>query len=190
MIRKTVSLLLLICFVGSMGLYAADSVDALSYEQRQAYFRDALSIQTVDRTEISGGIYDYGYWGGYASTWAESNTTTDWYPYEGAFQISKVDFYELTGQYDLAAAEAKAEKLNNSMAIAGWSVLGAGLLTMLSSLFFIDDPNATDWWLLGIGSVISCVSVPLLCIQVSNDVSISFAVGLADNYNKRLLESF
>ncbi len=76
------------------------------------------------------------------------------------------------------------------MAIAGWSVLGAGLLTMLSSLFFIDDPNATDWWLLGIGSVISCVSVPLLCIQVSNDVSISFAVGLADNYNKRLLESF
>ena len=65
-----------------MGLYAADSVDALSYEQRQAYFRDALSIQTVDRTEISGGIYDYGYWGGYASTWAESNTTTDWYPYE------------------------------------------------------------------------------------------------------------
>ncbi len=52
MIRKTVFLLLLICFVGSMGLYAADSVDALSYEQRQAYFRDALSIQTVDRTEI------------------------------------------------------------------------------------------------------------------------------------------
>lgn len=145
----------------------------------------------MDRTEISGGIYDYGYWGGYASTWAESSTNTDWYPYEGAFQISKVDFYELTGQYDLAAAEAKAEKFNNSMAIAGWSVLGAGLLTMLSSLFFIDDPNATDWWLLGIGGVISCVSVPLLCIQVSNDVSISsFAVGLADNYNKRLLESF
>ena len=75
------------------------------------------------------------------------------------------------------------------MAIAGVTLSGVGLAAMLTSIFFTDN-DALFLGLLGGGTLLTCIGIPLLTIQVSNDVSISFAVGIADSYNQRLLESF
>lgn len=184
--RRIVALMLVLCMIGSMA-YSADSLKSLSMEDQRMYLSNALSIQTSEHTYTSGGIYDWGW--GWLDTYSSSSTSREWYPYRGPVEISKEAFYRLTGYDALADAEAAAARTNRNMAIAGLTLSGAGLAAMLASVFFIDN-DALFYGLLGGGTLLTCIAIPLLTIEVDNDVSISFAVGIADSYNQRLLESF
>ena len=44
--------------------------------------------------------------------------------------------------------------------------------------------------LLSVGLAAMCTSIPFFCIETKSNISIQFAVGIANNYNQRLLESF
>ena len=184
---RIIALVLIISMIGSM-LFAAESVEELTADEQMVYFSNALSVQTSEHTVMSGGIYDWGR--GWYDTYASSSTMKEWYPYMGPAEISKEDFYRLTGCDELAEAEARASRTNRNMAIAGLTLSGVGLAAMLSSLFFVDGNDIAFLGLLGGGTLLTCIGIPLLTIQVRNDVSISFAVGIANSYNQRLLASF
>lgn len=186
--RKAVALALIVCMFGSMGLYAADSMEGLTYEQQREYFDNALSIETESHTTVSGGAYDWGRPGGFISSYAEGDTSTEWIPYKGARELSKADFFDITGYSDLAEAQRKADTFNRNMDIAGWSLYGVGLAVMLSSLFFLDNETVA-YSLLGTGAVVGLCGLPLVLIETENNVSISFAVNIANSYNQRLLDS-
>ena len=148
----------------------------------------ALSIETESHTDVTGGAYDWGNPGGYISSYASGETTTEWIPYQGARELSKVAFFNITGYSDLAEAQRKADTFNRNMDIAGWTLYGVGLAVMLSSLFFLDNEKVA-YSLLGVGGLVSLGGLPLVLIETENNVSISFAVNIANSYNQRLLES-
>lgn len=188
---------MLICIMAVMPVMAAESVEALSYEQQREYYNNALSIQTENQTTISGGAYDWGRPGGYVSSYASGSTVTEWYPYQGAQAISRADFFDTVGAYDLAEAEKRIDESNSKLHIAGAITTGVGLAAALAGLIWglaanmpYEDP--TFWASMGLligGTCATVVGVPLLVIETKSDISISFAVGLADSYNKQLLES-
>lgn len=183
--RKIIACILILCIIANQ-LFAAETLEGLTYEQERIYLQNHLSVQTSQHTDISGVGY-MNNWGLYTN-FSEGDTTTEWTPYVGAREISKEAFYEITGYNDLAEAERSANSFNRNMAIAGWTLYGVGILAMLSSLFFLDNEAACYGLLCG-GGVVAAVGVPLIFIKANNDVSISFAVGIANSYNKQLLES-
>lgn len=199
MTRKIIASVLLVCMIGSMSLYAADSIDALSYEDRQAYLSQALSVQTKEHTTVTVDTYDWGRPGGWVSSYGEGETSAEWYPYLGARQISKADFFQLAGYPELAASEKKIADTQKSMAIAKWSLVGAGSLLMLIGLPLLYagvDTESNDA-MAATGGVMSLVGlaafIPAVILEFTppeSDISISFAVNVASGYNQKLLESF
>ena len=193
--RRFISAILLISFISCMALPAAGSVEALSAEDRMEYISKALSVETETHTDVAVNAYDFDsrWHSGFVTSYGTSTTTTEWVPYMGYQRISRADFLDIAGYPDLAEAERAMEKGNNTRTIVGWSFIGAGLAVMLSSLIPLafDTPNDTlsSGLLLG-GSLLTLVGVPICSWQVTSDISMSFAIGIADSYNQRLLESF
>ena len=183
--KKIITCLLIFCIIANQ-LLAAETLEGLTYEQERIYLQNQLSVQTSQHTNLSGLGY-MNDWGLYTS-FSEGETTTEWTPYVGAREISKEAFYEIAGYNDLAEAERSANTFNRNMTIAGWTLYGVGLLAMLSSLFFLDNEAACYGLLCG-GGIVAAAGIPLVFIKADNDVSISFAVGIANSYNRKLLES-
>ena len=92
--RRFIAIVLLFCMIGSMELFAADSIEMLSYEDRQVYIANALSIETREHITISGNAYDWGSPSGYISSFGSGESTTEWIPYLGPRQISRADFFQ------------------------------------------------------------------------------------------------
>ena len=188
--KRIVALILLCSMVGPMGLFAAESLEELTAEERREYNRMALSVQTEHTTEYGG--FGVPLRGGYTAMYAEGTTSTDWVPYQGYMRISKPEFLTIAGYPDLAAEEARISSQNNAMQIAGWSLFGVGIATMLSSLIVYFATNNLAAWggVFGAGTAIAVIGVPLISIRIDNDIAISFAVSIADDYNRALLSDF
>lgn len=193
--RKT-AMLLLVCIIGTMALNAAESVQALDPEQRQRYFSNMLSIETENHITVSGGAYDFGRPGGYISSYASGETTTEWIPYQGPNQISRREFFSIAGLMDIAEEEERIEKRNNAQKIAGGIVLGVGAVAAVAGMIWgwnKTDQDPCFWGALGLtcgGVVASCASIPLFLWETKSDISIAFAANIADSFNKDLLSSF
>ena len=189
--KRIIAGILVLCIVASDMLLAADSLESLTAEQERLYLENHLSVQTSQHTDISGIGY-MNDWGLYTS-FGEGNTSTEWTPYLGYNQISKADFFRLAGYEDLALQEQKIEETRKNMVIAKWTLFGAGFALMLggmSTLLTESDP----WIIAGIVmfSVGAASWVPVLVLEFTepeSDIAVSFAVGVANNYNKRLLEA-
>ena len=196
LIRRIVASILILCMVGSMGIYAAESIEALTYEERKTYIANALSIETKDNITVSGGAYDWGY--GYISSHSSGETTTEWIPYIGPMQISRADFFRITGYDEFAEFEESIANKNRTYSTVGWSLLGAGSALTLAGLIWgfstMSNMSKADEigsiTLLSVGLAAMCTSIPFFCIETKSNISIQFAVGIANNYNQRLLESF
>ena len=194
--KRITASFLLVCMIGSMSLYAADSIDALSYEDRHVYLSQTLSVQTKDHTAVMVDTYDWGRPGGYISSYGEGETSTVWYPYLGARQISKADFFQIAGYPELAASEKKIADKQKSYSIAKWSLYGAG--TVLGCAGLIMMLAADDDMTMGVSGLIMAMVglaayIPAVVFDLTppeSDVAISFAVGVAEAYNRQLLSSF
>ena len=192
--RRFIAIVLLLCMIGSMELFAAESIEMLSYEDRQFYIANALSIQTMEHITISGNAYDWGSSGDYISSFGSGESTTEWIPYRGPSRISKADFFKLTGYDEFAKLEENITRQNQAYKTVAWSLIGTGLAIALGGYIWGVCDGFTNNSLGGIfmivgGTVVSCVSIPFFCIETKSDISIQFAVGIANNYNQRLLES-
>ena len=187
--KKVALFVMLVAFM-SAGLMAAESVDQLTPEQSRDYLSRALSVQTKDHTEYSGFGHTSSW--GLTTVYGEGETTTEWIPYQGAREISKGAFLEMTGYPDLAAEANRVEELNKNLDIAGWVFLGTGVaLSIIGPCFLAGDFDlGFTVGPLFVGMICAVISVPLLCINVNDDISISFAAGIANNYNRGLLSDY
>ena len=89
--RKIIACILILCIIANQ-LFAAETLEGLTYEQERIYLQNHLSVQTSQHTDVSGVGY-MNDWGLYTS-FSEGDTTTEWTPYVGAREISKEAFYE------------------------------------------------------------------------------------------------
>lgn len=192
--KKFTAIFLILCIVSNLWLFSATTIDDLSYENRQFYISNALSIETKENINVSGGAYDFGNLGGYIPSYAYGESTTEWIPYYGPMQISRADFFDITGYKDFAEFEREIERKNKVYRTVGWSLLGSGLGLMLGGLLWnVADEYGTGLGasiLMGGGILVSCVSIPFFFLETKSNISISFAVGIANNYNQKLLDSF
>lgn len=190
--KRIIAGILVLCMVASDMLFAADSLDSLTAEQERLYLENHLSVQTSQHTDISGIGY-MNDWGLYTS-FGEGNTSTEWTPYLGYNQISKADFFRLAGYEDLALQEQKIEETRKNMVIAKWSLFGIASALILASPFAAIMSNSDFWQIaglamLGIGGALYIPCLILEFTEPESDIAVSFAVGVANNYNKRLLEA-
>lgn len=187
-------------------MMAATDISGLTAEAQMEFMNNSLSIQTEQNTYTYGSVIGNAWSTGLITGTAigNSTTTTEWKPYMGPVEIDKGRFYEITGQDDLLAEYSKGMEKERTYKIAGWSLLGASLAggALMSILGLVG--GAQHWWrgnaddvlvpTLGYGGLLvmlvgGLTSVPLLVWDYNDDVSISFAVGIADMYNQRLAES-
>ncbi len=195
--RKIIFSLVLLSLIGQNVLFAAQSIEALTYEERQAYIANALSIETMEHITVSGGAYDWGRPGGYISSHSSGEATTEWIPYIGPMQISRADFFRITGYDEFAELEESIANKNRTYSTVGWSLFGVGLALMVGGLTWnLLEDNSNQASKIGsavtmiTGLVSTCVGIPFLFIETKSNISIQFAVGIANNYNQQLLESF
>ena len=193
---KKLIVLFFVLSVFVLSLSAATDINDLSYTERQDYLSKAVTIETVQEHEASG--YAMPLTDSLAIAHTEGLTTTEWFPYQGYKQISKGDFFTLLGYDDLAQKQYKADKFNNSMEIASWTTFGVGISAVLGGYLAMelgasdnnDAVEATGGVIALTGLVSMLVSIPLFFIRANNDVSISFAAGIAANYNAQLLSTY
>ena len=194
--KRATAILLLVCMSVNLA-FAADSIESLSPEQFRAYISNSLSIETASHTTVSGGSYDFGRPGGYISSYATGDTVTEWYPYLGSNQINRSDFFALAGYDDLARQEYKIEQARKNMSIAKWSIFGIGSAAALIGAIMwsmgldnYDDAMAETGAIIMLAGLASYI--PALVLEFTppeSDIAISFAVGIANQYNRQLLDS-
>ena len=165
--KKVPFALVLLLFI-SFPLWAKVNVSMLSPETQAWYNHNSITIQ---------------------------KSRSSWIPFQGGMELSKVDFLNMTGEYELASqldAEYKrVRKLNNIGNVITWGGIGlgiAGTIWMLAS--FDNDDSFLAACLLSSVSVIvaSSVGIPLLYIRPKENIPISFAINLADIYNENLFK--
>ena len=146
--------------------------------------------------------------------YSETNKSIDWVPYCGPEKISKLSFLHMVGAYDLEDdMRNKIEMYNsqydaykrqkNSVNIAGYTLLGVGLGAMLAGALMCGLSGYNNSLLIpggiiaGVGSLLTLSSlIPLLLVKVQvptmeeSKISMSLAIGLANDYNHKLLSSY
>ena len=174
--------LLLIAILSAITpLSAANDITQLSADAQIEYLTNALSVEIVDQMNTYGSSLGTITNFGLITTSSVSSTTieTEWYPYLGSTEISRLDFFKLTGQNDIVAEYEAAEGKASKMKIFG----AKGLMK---------ENNLPGVLMLTSGLCLSGVglgSIALISWEYKDDVSVSFAIGLADIYNNKLYES-
>lgn len=189
-------IVLLLCLIISLSVFA---------EILPENFDKLLSISTfteytttsVTTPSITVGAPFLYFNTGFLNRSTQSETV--WYPYLGPNRISHKDFFLITGQDAFADQYQNYERALSSWQkgrVAGFVFLGASsLLTIVSSIGKAATKNwssSRDPWSIalyvGIGTLLaSAVVVPIVevCRPRRPDISINFAVSLADTYNQR-----
>ena len=196
--RKFIALVIAI-LIALSPLAAVTDLSNLSDEAKYEYITSSLSIQTKENSySYSTGIGDMHPFGFYtASSWATGTTETEWIPYRGASEISKAEFFRLTGEEDLYNAFLEGMKTERAMHTAGWSIFGAGLgvgIALLITGLVLDgyeDSAIPLWCYIGgtAATVVGLAGLPLVYWEFDDNVSVSFAISLANIYNERLKTS-
>lgn len=127
-----------------------------------------------------------------------TSADTVWYPYLGGYRISHQDFFTITGQESFAQQYQNYERALSSWRkgrIAGFVFLGASsLLTIIAAI----GKTATRSWrnndpwsialYVGVGTfAASAIVVPIVevCRPRRPDISINFAISLAEAHNQK-----
>ena len=196
--KKSIALFISILIVLTP-LAASPDLSELSDEARYEYIKSSLSIQTKENSYSYGsGIGDIHPFGLYTATvWSAGTTETEWTPYRGANEISKAEFFYLTGEDEIYREFQEGMKTEKAMHTAGWSIFGVGLglgVALLVAGIVLDDysnPALTLWCYAGgtAAAVIGLVGLPLVYWEYDDNISVSFAISLADIYNERLAQS-
>lgn len=174
------------------------SAEEMTIEQQKLYNSQALSVQ--QRVETSGtsaaSAFSTSRYSAFALGSSESTSTIAWDAYQGANQISKADFFRIAGypEYEKICLDVEAQnKKNKSMGI-GLTIGGgvgytAGMIMMLTDL-----DCSTQFWIGCVIGLLSCVPLGfgidlILESDAEPNISTSFAIGVADIYNRELQTS-
>lgn len=195
--KKFIVAVSIVCLAGN--LFAVD-ISALSESDRLTYLRNSLSINigTVTQSSAVGATY-YGI----STASGKSSSQTVWTPYHGENAISKAEFFRIVGEVDLAAKQEILEKNNkknkkiaNTFFGIGSGIACIGLIVELIPLFGDDySDSVMKMVYAGAGTALGGLAIAAIGIpfesksKLDQDLSTTFVVGLADNYNLKLYAS-
>ena len=189
------NIFILFCFITLLLCCSfASTVEGMTPAQEREYLSKALSIQESLSTKGTTSIFNINKYASYGVS--NSSTNTEWVPYQGASPISKIDFFRITGEQELLKEALAIEKRSQDRKKLGWGLTiggaigyAAGLGVMFSSL---NDPDNLEKPLLTGAAISLLFAIPfgigidkLLYVE-KQDVSASFAAGIADIYNREL----
>lgn len=193
---KKFSVLVLLFLVSMLSLSASS---AMTMEQEREYMSQSLSVSPRIESSAKSFASAYAYkntaWGSASSY---SSTSLDWDAYLGPNQISKKDFFKIAGYTDLyeqcIEIEERVAKKKEEGVI--WTVVGgaaciSGFIVMLSGL---ENYSNDGIYMGGLISLVGCIplyiGIDLLEYEEEPNISASFAMGIADVYNKQLAAKF
>lgn len=112
----------------------------------------------------------------------------EWTPILNGQEISKPDFYKLTGNNALYEHAMRVERKNRAMNVTGYSLFAFG--TAFSATAFIlyatgnefITENIYPFAAAGLGTVL--LSIPFISYERSDGVNISAAIQIANDYNR------
>lgn len=195
--KKFIAVVLIVCFAAN--IFAMD-ISALSESDRLIFLRNSLSIDlgTVTQSSAVGSSY-YGI----STASGKSRSQTVWTPYYGEKAISKTEFFQLVGENKLATNQEFIEVNNRKNGIIantfygiGAGVVTIGLIVELIPLFR-DGYSDSDMKMVYAGAGLALGGLAIAAIGIPFDsksrldqnLSTTFVVGLADNYNLKLYAS-
>lgn len=183
-----------LAFISCIFSLNAIALDSLAVEKRVLYLENALSIETQENYSYSSGTRFYNIGRSvYGSTYGHGSTTTEWKPYLGASEISKKEFFQIVGDSEMVSYLDEIEAKNKKRTAIGATFTGIGSLAYLVCMgALLSDTSSPNYALIGVTGGLAAlgvgIGIPLLCVSYDDNISIQFAVGVADNYNQQLLE--
>ena len=198
---------IMILFVATCSFFLFASVDTSEMTQIQlkAFYQKMLTIEEHYSTSstVSGSIRKISESTAIASSHGESQTSTNWTPYEGARKISKTEFFKITEENELylqsVAIDDRISRKKKSgliLSITGGATMVAGFVMFgigISQPNYESISDALNGPLCNVGLILALGSSIPLGIGFANlgyrediDVSTSFAIGIADLYNQKL----
>ncbi len=203
--RKLIAIVLLVAVLVNTAFASSYTISDLSSEARDYYIRNALGVQTSLNTQsYSSSLFTPLLGRSYVgSSSSYGKTVTDWIPFYGPAEIDKRTFLEIAGADDILKAYDEAEKECAKKRNTGAVLIGVGVTTMVAStitalvpVFYdmdLDSNMSNILFLSGLAGV--CVSAIPLCFGIefvlakpNNNLSVEFAIGIADNYNQKLID--
>lgn len=111
----------------------------------------------------------------------------EWTPFLNGEEISRQEFYRLTGQENLLNISQKAEKKTRFMNVTGYSLLAIGSAFTATTVIlyatgneFITE-NIYPFMASGLGTII--LSFPFMSYESKDGVNIMAAIQIANDYN-------
>lgn len=195
--KKFLSIVIIVCL--SVNLFALD-LGALPEEIRLEYLKNSLSID-YDTVTVASAVGTSYY--GVAFGSATSKNKTAWIPYYGEQQISKADFFRIVGEEKLTKEQEALDISNkknkiiaNTLAGIGWGIMGVGIAVVLIPIIEQHDwDEAKPMAIPGLSMVVGGAAIALISLpfefksKQELNISTSFVVGLAENYNLKLYAS-
>ena len=183
--------------------FADYDLDSLSSQQRQQFLLNSLSVEVGSQTSgyMVSGTNVYGKTALTTGS-LSSSTSVVWTPYLGGNEISKSDFFLITGDEAnyRKVVEYEKDRLENRKKMitlygVGFSLATIGIIIELIPLLSGDySDKGMDKVLLGagiglVGCTIGVMGIPYEK-KFKQDVNISaqYAIGIADAYNYELFQ--
>lgn len=200
--RKFIAFVLLIAVSINTVLASSYTISDLSSEARDYYIRNALSVQTELNTQSYSSSLFTPLWGSsyVGSSSTHGKTETDWTPFYGPSEIDKRTFFEIAGAEDMLKAFDEAEEKYAKKQRTGAILFGVGIAGIIASLVATgvalecDDVNTSEI-LFGGSIACACASIAPFCVgavlvsaKPNNNISVEFAIGIADGYNQKLID--
>lgn len=192
--KKTISILLLL--LTSSMLFASIDISTLSSSDRDIFLSKAITIQSEWKNDSFSALYSPSDTIGIvAALLATSTTKEDFRVFEGSKEIDKLTFFEKANQnvaVDIIKEEDKRVKTLHNW---GWGLCATGLAAMFGGAIWEftapENSNTSLYRIIAIsgGTVLSLCSLPLITVKPNYNLSVQFAINVADAYNQNLFDS-
>ena len=188
---KKAIVIISICLISIICLFA----DEMTVEQQKLYNSQALSVQQRVETSVSSSAsaFSTGRHSAFAVGSSESSSTVSWDVYQGANQITKAEFFRITGypEYEKICLEVEEQNKKNMNLGIGLTI-GGGLGCTVGCIMMLSDMDISAVFESGcIIALLSCIPLGFGIDLIDEadaepNISTSFAIGVADIYNKEL----
>ena len=200
--KKTVCFIALV-FVLIGLVFAEYDLDSLSPQQRQQFLLNSLSVEVGSKTSgtMVSGTNVYGK-SAITTGSLTSSTSVVWTPFFGGSEISKADFFLMTGDEQNYQKVLEYEKERDHYTRIKWTLYGIGMGVAVVGLVYEFIPifardfsdEALKKVYIGAGIGLAGCSIALGGLiygrKAKQEVNISaqYAIGVADAYNYELFQ--
>lgn len=185
---------LVLIFLVSLSLLSLSASSEKTLKQEREYLSQSLSVsprvESSSRAFASASVYNNVAFG---SATSSSTTSLDWDAYLGGNQISKKEFFRIAGYEDLyeqclEIEERNAKNKKNGMLWMTVGGLGAavGCGIVFANMNYEMEDMVPGLYLCLLSLIPFKIGYDMFSHVEEPNISASFAIGVADVYNKQL----